>query len=228
MVNRYKARFDKIKEPFVSRLQNIVGNSDFNLNNSVMEDGIEGFLDRDGNEVVIIGEGVFEGIDSYKIKDLDDNGEPIGTESWIDKDDVLGDKEDINNALISQYSDALVNELADGQTRLIVPKVLNWDLDDYGMVVTDASGKDLRYIKKKIEAMQEQGKYEDGNRVPGIHEKEVNGFVYRYIMIKQGEDSVVETYNAYLISKAPVGTMGKEQKQETKENLVRKIVVKLI
>ncbi len=215
MVNRYKARFDKIKEPFVSRLQNIVGNSDFNLNNSVMEDGIEGFLDRDGNEVVIIGEGVFEGIDSYKIKDLDDNGEPIGTESWIDKDDVLGDKEDINNALISQYSDALVNELADGQTRLIVPKVLNWDLDDYGMVVTDASGKDLRYIKKKIEAMQEQGKYEDGNRVPGIHEKEVNGFVYRYIMIKQGEDSVGETYNAYLISKAPVGTMGKEQKQET-------------
>jgi len=215
MVNRYKKRFEKIRKPFVANMQDIVGGADFNLNNSIMEDGIEGFLDRDGDEIIIVGEGVFEGIDSYKIRDLDENGEPIGTESWIDKDDVEADKEDINNALISLYSDNLVNELGDGQTRWVVPKILNWDLDDYGNVVSDASGKDLKYINKKIKAMQEQGKREDGDRVPGIHEKEVDGFIYRYIMVKQGEDKIGETYNAYLISKAPVGTMGKEQKAET-------------
>ena len=63
MVNKYNKDFDKIRTTFGRTWDYIIDSatdSVFNLNNSSM-DGIEGFVDLDGNDVVIVGEGIFNG-----------------------------------------------------------------------------------------------------------------------------------------------------------------------
>ena len=214
MVNKYNKDFDKIRTTFGRTWDYIIDSatdSVFNLNNSSM-DGIEGFVDLDGNDVVIVGEGIFNGIRSYKIKNKENELE------WLAKDDLAAEDKEVRAALIAQYSDILANEMLDGQVRKIIPKLLNWDLDKDADLVSKESGKALDYIKEKLNLMKKEGAREEGDRVAGIHEKRVSvpvgkkgktiEYIYRYVMIKQGENSIGEEYHAYLLDRHEVDTKG--------------------
>lgn len=215
MVSKYNKEFERIRLDFAGKWEHIVeGNINpvFNLNNSSM-DGVEGFIDLDGNEVIIVGEGVFKGVRSYKIK-----GKEPGEIEWLAKDDLKATDEEVREGLLALYSDDLSNEMLDGQVRKIIPKLLNWDIDKEGFLVSDETGEALVHIKKKLDLMKKEGMREDGNRVAGVHEKRVSvpygkkgktrEYIYRYVMIKQGEDSIGEEYHAYLIDRHEVDTKG--------------------
>tara|TARA_R110000744_G_scaffold150693_2_gene264057 strand:+ start:11088 stop:14954 length:3867 start_codon:yes stop_codon:yes gene_type:complete len=225
MVNKFNTEYEDIRDLFYGKHKLKIGdvsNSLFNLNNSSM-DGIEGFIDKTtGLEVSIIGEGVYKGIDSYKINEKVD-GEYTDKEVWMDKEDLGATREQVGEALLSLYTDKLTNESLDGQLRKIVPTLLNWDIGKDGYIESKETGKALSYIKKKLDLMKKEGAREDGNRIAGIHEKIVEvpygkprkdgtrktrKFAYRYVMIKQGESSVGEQYNTYLIDKHEISTRG--------------------
>lgn len=214
MVNKFNKHFDRIRSDFALKWEQVITSSNnvvFNLNNASM-DGVKGFVDTDGNDVTIVGEGIFNGVSSYKIKNAE------GEIEWLAKDDLQATDEEVREGLLSLYTDNLPNEMLDGQVRKIIPKLLNWDIDEEGFLVSEETGKALQYIKKKLDLMRKEGLREDGDRVAGIHEKRVSvpygkkgktrEYVYRYVMIKQGESSIGEEYHAYLIDRHEVDTKG--------------------
>jgi len=217
MVNKFNREFDNIRTSFARKWEHIVTssiNTVFNLNNSSMA-GVRGFFDTEENEVLIVGEGIYNGVNSYKI--LNEETNEI---EWLAKDELQATDEEVREGLVKLYTDDLTNELLDGQVRKIIPKVLNWDIDEDGYLVSEETGQALQVIKEKLKLMQKEGKREEGDRVSGIHEKRITvpvgkkgktkDIVYRYIMIKQGEQSVGEEYHAYLIDKHEVDTRGKK------------------
>ena len=57
-------------------------------------DGVKGFVDTDGNDVTIVGEGIFNGVSSYKIKNAE------GEIEWLAKDDLQATDEEVREGLL--------------------------------------------------------------------------------------------------------------------------------
>ena len=216
--SKYSAKFDELRVKITDSLTNLVQSTNkaiFNLNNASMW-GVSGFRTLDtGEDIVIVGEGVQNGVESYKIK-----GEKEGTEEWIPKSNVNATPTDVLKALVGLYRDELINELADGQVRYVTPSLLDNALDDEGFL----KDKDYTKLKQKIKVMAQ--KREEGSRVGGLHTKVVKvgkqQWEYRYVMIKQGEDNPAgEEYKAYLIDKAQIDSKGMRLK-DTAINFVGK------
>ena len=200
--SKYSTQFDNIRVKITDSLMNLVQSSNkalFNLNNSSMW-GIKGFRTLDKSEdIVIVGEEVQNGVDGYIIK-----GEP---NKWTPKSNVNATPIDVLKGLVGLYRDELINELADGQVRYIIPSLLDSQVDENGYLVN----KDFAGVKNKIKLMAK--KRESGNRIGGVHTKVVKvgkkQWEYRYVMVKQGESSIGEQYNAYLLDKAQIGSNSK-------------------
>jgi len=178
--------------------------------------GIKGFHTVGGEEVVIH-DIVFSGThaaDVYEVT-FPDRKDP-DKKMLVPKDELGKDLEDVENALISQYADELMTEIGDGQVRKITPKTI---LRNGERGYEKFKSGDLVKINAILDAMQEEGKKEKPEKVPGIHvqrKKIINkqgneeNWEFSYVMIKQGEmtheltGKEGESYNTYLINKKQV------------------------
>jgi len=181
----------------------------FNLNNSVMEGT---YTDSNGNiryrglsgvstkkehtALTILREETRHGREGYIAVEEDAD---FQVENWYDKDSINQSDTDIKDLLVSKYVNEVLYELGSGQMRKVVPKLMDNSNPDWV--------KDKKKIKGKLAQMVHYREKKDGNwRVPGIHTSkftDANNTVweYRWIMIKQGEESRGEQYNAYLLDK---------------------------
>jgi len=198
----------------------------FNFTNSSLwgvsgVDGLPFRLKHTGEDILIVGEAILNNIPHFRITKVDD---PKAEEILVPRTDVNATEDEIREAFIGLYRDELTNEIMDGQTRFIIPSVLNREIT----TIEDESGlhpeEDADYLraKAKVIKMHKEGKSEGdetGNRVAGVHVKEVRDgartWRYRYIMVKQGEGAQIqpgeggrptnqESYKVYLISKVAV------------------------
>jgi hypothetical protein len=137
---------------------------------------------------------------------LDDAND--GVRKYLPEDDLETNKQGVDARVVQMYRDELMDELGNGQTRLIVPQLLE-----------NASESDMRKVRRILDVAYREKEREDaGQKVPGMHSIRVDvydeelGYTtpweYTYIMIKQGEgeheidgEIKAETYNAYLVNK---------------------------
>ena len=237
ITSKYSVPISQAREKFTSKLNSLYSDAknkfDFSLNNITMwgmseENNVPFRLKGSKENVLIMGESIINNTPHFKIKYEDGKVENVPV------DRLNASYEDIKAAVIGLYRDELTNEIMDGQTRLIIPSVLNKKIN----TIEDEAGikpeEDADYIaaKRKI-AQMAKGKGKDkstvsenadstGNRVGGVHTKTVvdggKTFQYRYIMVKQGEGSNIksetgkptnqETYKAYLLDKVELGIGG--------------------
>jgi len=182
----FESAIETIRTRVANNIVNLVKGETVNLNNASM-DGIYGFRDRDHKEVILVGESK----DSYTVIYEDD---PDRIRTKLKKDDVNISQDGLNIALIEKYRDEFFNDLLHGQARYIVPSTIpttakarvKWLKSDDGKAVSD-----------KLRRME---RYGDINvKSPDVRTVNYKGVTYHYVMVKQGEESVGESYNAYLI-----------------------------
>ena len=165
-----------------------------------------------GDRVIITGSVPRNGELGYNFVKEDN---PAGEPKWLPATSFDKDTEEIASLLSDKYSNELMYELGSGQTRYIVPRVLDLTTDETGkFLLNNEIGADLKRIKIKLTEMAASAALAEetgvGNRVPGVHtkiHKDDKGRVweYRYMMIKQGEEGKAtsgERYNLYLLDKA--------------------------
>jgi len=147
-----------------------------------------------------------------------DNAED-GIVKLLSEEELSTDKKGVEDRLINMYTDVLMDDLGNGQTRYFVPKLLE-----------DASDADMKKISAILRAAWKQKNREEGQRVPGLNSvrKKIRDDVlgydvtweYTYITIKQGEGTAAlidpdtkkvggETYNTYLVNKKEVKALNK-------------------
>ena len=239
ITSKYSTPISNARENFTNGWTSAIRSmgSRFNLNNvsiwGLSEENYVPFrLVNSDEDVVLVGETIINNVQHYKVKYSD------GTIKNVPREEVNASDNDIERAIISLYRDELPNEILDGQTRLIVPSVIDKKIDtiedEVGVKpITNISPKekdsDYLFLKRKIYEMFKskdstvsEDEDSNGNRVAGIHTivrtDGLKQFKYRYVMIKQGEGanirtesgaaSNVESYKAYLIDKVQLGDMG--------------------
>ena len=182
----FQSAIEIVRTRVANNIVNLVKGGTVNLNNASM-DGIYGFRDRDHKEVILIGESK----DSYTVVYEDD---PDRVRTRLKKSDVNVSEDGLNIALVEKYRDEFFNDLLHGQARYIVPSTIpttakarvKWSKSDDGKAVSD-----------KLRRME---RYGDINvKSPDVRTINYKGVTYHYVMVKQGEESVGESYNAYLI-----------------------------
>tara|TARA_Y100000310_G_scaffold105194_1_gene103556 strand:+ start:486 stop:4211 length:3726 start_codon:yes stop_codon:yes gene_type:complete len=182
----FESAIETIRIRAANNIVNLIKGETVNLNNASM-DGIYGFRDRDHKKVILIGESK----DSYTVIYEDD---PDRVRTRLKKDDVNISQDGLNIALIEKYRDEFFNDLLHGQARYIVPSTIpttakarvKWLKSDDGKAVSD-----------KLRRME---RYGDINvKSPDVRTVNYKGVTYHYVMVKQGEESIGESYNAYLI-----------------------------
>jgi len=182
----FQSAIETIRTRVANNIVNLVKGGTVNLNNAAM-DGIYGFRDRDHKEVILIGENK----DSYTVIYEDD---PDRVRTRLKKSDVNVSEDGLNIALVEKYRDEFFNDLLHGQARYIVPSTIpttakarvKWLKSDDGKAVSD-----------KLRRME---RYGDINvKSPDVRTVNYKGVTYHYVMVKQGEESIGESYNAYLI-----------------------------
>ena len=182
----FQSAIEIVRTRVANNIVNLVKGGTVNLNNASM-DGIYGFRDRDHKEVILIGESK----DSYTVVYEDD---PDRVRTRLKKSDVNVSEDGLNIALVEKYRDEFFNDLLHGQARYIVPSTIpmtakarvKWSKSDDGKAVSD-----------KLRRME---RYGDINvKSPDVRTVNYKGVTYHYVMVKQGEESVGESYNAYLI-----------------------------
>ena len=204
VTSKYSTPISEAREKFTESMTALIRGSaaKFNLNNVAIwglseENYVPFRLVNSDEDIVIIGESIINNVQHYKVK-YDD-----GTVKDVPREEVNASDDDIQRAIIGMYRDELSNEILDGQSRLIVPSVVNKKIDtiedEAGIKpITTISPKDkdsdYLFLKRKIKEMfdsKNEDEDSNGNSVSGIHtiiRKDGNKqFKYRYVMIKQGE-----------------------------------------
>ena len=229
ITSKFSVAIDKARAVFTDSLKQAFKQQNlrdvFNLNNSSLwgMGGIDGLPFRikgTAEDILIVGETMVNNVPHFRIKRP--NEEDSGIET-VPKDEVNASDDDIREAFIALYRDELTNEIMDGQVRRIVPSVLDKTIDtvEDEAGVIDKEDPDFGRAKAKVRQMAKEKTEGDdkGNRVPGVHEKEVvqgnMTWRYRYFMVKQGEGAKIvenpdgspntqESYKVYLLSKVAI------------------------
>ena len=203
--SRFFDPISKSRDDLTKELTNQL-NSDaasFNVKTSAMN-GITGFRTNLGEEVTIHSKETNDLGEVFWVitKNDDESGIRYNLPDDMSASEHLEtDVQGVEDRLVRQYTDELMNELGDGQTRYVVPKLLE-----------DASDEDMEAIRGILNQAYLEKKKESGDRVPGLQTiiKKVTDEVtnidedweYTFIMVKQGEGSNKgERYNTYLVNK---------------------------
>jgi len=155
------------------------------VNNASM-DGLHGFTDRDGKKLTITGEDA----DTYTVIYHDDVD---GGRVKVSKNDVNANDDLIRDSLIEKYREELVNDLQHGQVRYIVPKGIPTKKSAKEKWLKSHDGKK---VMQKINRLEFYGA--KNLKSPDIRNISYKGVSYSYVLVKQGEESVGETYHAYI------------------------------
>ena len=229
ITSKYASKISSARQKMTDKLSSLIkyeGNRPkFNLNKISMwglqEEGDFAFrLKGSDDDILIVGESIINNEQYFKIKKED------GKIENVPASELNASRSDVEKAIIALYRDELTNEIMDGQSRLIIPSVLNKEIetivDEQTDRISDKVDVDFERAKAKVRQMSEEKAEGDdkGNRVPGVHEvRYTEGkktWIYRYFMVKQGEGKDItsndpkatnqESYKAYLLDKVQVGT----------------------
>ena len=182
----FQSAIELVRTRVGNNIVNLIQGETVTLNNASM-DGIYGFRDRDHREVILVGESK----DSYTVIYEDD---PDRVRTKLKKSDVNITEEGLTIALVEKYRDEFFNDLLHGQARYIVPSTIPTDVKARRKWLKSDDGK---AVADKLRRME---RYGDINvKSPDVRTVNYKGVTYHYVMVKQGEESVGESYNAYLI-----------------------------
>ena len=227
--NRFRSTLEKFKNNLVD---NKAINKVLNLNNASAW-GISGFRTRTdapfpGADVVIVGEGMHKGVDSYKIKYYEEDGSLNNTPVWLRKEYLNANPSDVKKELIAFYLGTFVNETLDGRLRYItrgtVPPALDQSVSPpivSGERTTyeEKYGKRVSNLLATMAEDYEYGKSEDEARMtPNVHfvRGKDKKTVYKYALFKTVDEGGRESYEAILLSKEPY----KNEDPTKRENLI--------
>ena len=221
-VEVYANRFRTTLEKFKNNLEdNPLINKVFDLNKASAW-GIEGFSTRvdspvPGESVVIFGEGMHNGVKSYKVKYYEEDGELNDTIVWLKQEDLNANPSDVKKELMSFYVGTFVNETLDGRLRYItkgtVPPIVYEERAGGEPVITSERAEYEEKYGKKVSNLlatmaedYEYGQSEDEKRMtPNVHY--VRGkdkkTVYKYALFKTVDEAGQESYEAILLNKEP-------------------------
>ena len=223
----YSAKFTQATSDFRNLLEELavktIGRVPiFSLKNGASLWGIDGFKTIAGEKVLIIGEKEINGYDSYLIKRWDDTVEdwkPHNKDTdFIRKEEIKGDKFDIQKALIKQYTDHFFNEVLDGQSRYVNLSIIprKWLRDENNVLYINPQFEDFKkkwlyedYTNEKgepatdllplqrlmndINTNKEFNKDNDGNRItPGLHKSfsKDGRYAYTYVLLYDKQQSL--------------------------------------
>jgi len=129
-------------------------------------------------------------IDGYIIEDNGIRKTITENDFDLDKDKTVG-KQIIEKSVggIKEF----IDDLGHGEVRRVKP-----------MVSKKINKKDRDKVSWMLKASAKKGKM--GQRSPYIHSKLVGDISYNYVLIKQGEDDIGETYNLYIVNHKDVTT----------------------
>jgi len=233
-VEKYASKFRGTLEKFKNNLtDNKQINKYLNLNDASAW-GIEGFSTTinspiPGEKVVIFGEGFNEGIDSYKIKQYNEDGTLEDGFSWLNKTDLNASPSDVKKQLIGFYLGNFVNEALDGRLRYVtLGSIPDMPIEDGERVITseraeydEKYGKRVQNLLNTMSEDYEHNQSEDDKRMtPNVHYvRSRNGKLqYKYGLFKTVDNNGKETYEAILLSKEPY----RNEDPTKRENLIDK------
>ena len=229
--NRFRSTLEKFKNNLTD---NKAINKVLNLNNASAW-GISGFSTRidapvPGERVVIVGEGMHNGVKSYKVKYHDENGDLNDSVVWLNQEDLNANPSDVKKELIAFYLGTFVNETLDGRLRYItrgtVPPIVYEERAGGEPVITgeraeydEKYGKRVSNLLATMAEDYEYGQSEDEARMtPNVHfvRGKDKKTVYKYALFKTVGEGGRESYEAILISKEPY----KNEDPTKRQNLI--------
>ena len=229
--NRFRSTLEKFKNNLTD---NKAINKVLNLNNASAW-GISGFSTRidapvPGERVVIVGEGMHNGVKSYKVKYHDENGDLNDSVVWLNQEDLNANPSDVKKELIAFYLGTFVNETLDGRLRYItrgtVPPIVYEKRAGGEPVITgeraeydEKYGKRVSNLLATMAEDYEYGQSEDEARMtPNVHfvRGKDKKTVYKYALFKTVGEGGRESYEAILISKEPY----KNEDPTKRQNLI--------
>ena len=239
----YATRFGEATAKFKNLLEDIAVKTlgkvhVFNLNNSSLW-GLEGFNIKDTDEpVLIIGEDVIDNaFDAYLVKRWD---ESLGVwkkhdpeTDFVRIEDLKESREEVQKALIRQYTDHFFNEVLDGQTRYVNLGVIPPQFFTNKKGVTEENPEysefrkmwrgDKGSIGLLLEEMAQDREFNaenDGSRAtPNLHNATSKNAEYRYTLLYNKSESIKQgkkIYSAFIVSKKVKG--GKWESMFSKES----------
>ena len=181
----YQAELETVRTGITNNINTHIISGAATVNNSSM-DGLYGFTDRDNKKVIIIGEDA----DTYTVMYEDD---PDRARTKVSKNSINVTTDQIRMALVEKYRDELLNDLGHGQVRHIVPMAIPTNKSAKSKWLKSNDGKK---VMNKIDRLKYYGA--ENLKSPDIRTITHKGVAYSYVMVKQGEESVGETYHAYV------------------------------
>lgn len=125
-----------------------------------------------------------------EVEELKDWTEVIEIPRGRDSIDYLKDR------IVLSGIKSFIDDLGHGQARKVVPKHSS-----------EVSETDIKNIKWMMQV--NKMKHEADERSSFMHSKLIGDIEYNYVMIKQGEDSIGESYNLYIVNHINVNTLEK-------------------
>ena len=231
-VEEYANRFRATLEKFKNNLSdNPAINKVLDLNKASAW-GIEGFSTRidssiPGERVVIVGEGMHNGVKSYKVKYYNEEGDLNDQVVWLNQEDLNANPSDVKKELMAFYLGTFVNETLDGRLRYITrgsippakdesvsPPIVSGARTTY----EEKYGKRVSNLLATMAEDYEYGQSEDEKRMtPNVHFiRGKDGSQYKYALFKTVEVDGRESYEAILLSKEPY----KNEDPSKRQNLI--------
>lgn len=231
-VEEYANRFRATLEKFKNNLSdNPAINKVLDLNKASAW-GIEGFSTRidssiPGERVVIVGEGMHNGVKSYKVKYYNEEGDLNDQVVWLNQEDLNANPSDVKKELMAFYLGTFVNETLDGRLRYITrgsippakdesvsPPIVSGARTTY----EEKYGKRVSNLLATMAEDYEYGQSEDEKRMtPNVHFiRGKDGSQYKYALFKTVEIDGRESYEAILLSKEPY----KNEDPSKRQNLI--------